>query len=151
MDDESNDIERHGSEQEDTEEPPPFQDLVERIRAGDDEVVSNDSLSQDSDLDTAGFFQDESVEQFDTEALWTAIESDGQEMGELSDFRGGETDHVVPKQWYCEQCEHFSEPPEVHCRHDGTTILEFVGTEDVRVRNCPVVAERKALGQFRTD
>lgn len=150
MDDESTDDETERSEQEATEEPPPFQDLVERIRASDDEDAIS-ALEISSDVDAADFFEEETTEQFDTEALWSAIESDWREVGDSSDFQEDEPDHVVPKQWYCEQCEHFSEPPDVHCLHDGTTILEFVGTEDVRVQNCPVVAERKALGQFQPD
>lgn len=151
MDDEFTGDEPEGSEQEDTEEPPPFQDLIDRIRADEDDAALSGGISPDSDMDVSDVFEDESVEQFDTEALWSAIESDRREIGDLSDFQGDETSYVVPKQWYCEQCEHFSEPPEVHCQHDSTTILEFVGTENVRVQNCPVVAERKALGQFRPD
>jgi hypothetical protein len=51
----------------------------------------------------------------------------------------------VSKHGYCETCEHFSEPPEVHCTHEGTEILEFIDVETVRVRNCPVVEERRAI------
>lgn len=151
MDDETNSDERPGAENDGADEPP-FQDLIERIRASDDSAdISEGGISNDSYVDTSGLFEEETAEQFDSEALWKFIESDRRTAGDLSEFQEGDADHVVPKRWYCEQCEHFSEPPEVQCKHDDTTILEFVGTEEVRVRNCPVVVERKALGQFQSE
>ncbi|WP_254535690.1 hypothetical protein [Halomarina litorea] len=53
---------------------------------------------------------------------------------------------VVPKAAYCEGCEHFADPPEVACTHEGTRIAELVDREHFRVVDCPVVAEREALG-----
>jgi len=54
----------------------------------------------------------------------------------------------VSKHAFCETCEHFSGPPEIECGHGGTEILAFVDMETVRVSNCPIVAERRRLGQF---
>ena len=52
-----------------------------------------------------------------------------------------DVEHVVSKRTYCQQCPHFSSPPDVACDHEGTTILEAVGFDDVRVQNCPMVDE----------
>jgi len=54
----------------------------------------------------------------------------------------------VSKHSFCEGCPHFSAPPDVHCTHEGTEILEFTDVETVRVVNCPVVVERRELGGF---
>ena len=51
----------------------------------------------------------------------------------------------VNKHSYCETCEYFSAPPAISCSHEGTEILEFVDMDTVRVVDCPVVAERKAI------
>lgn len=142
MGDEPNGDDDPGADRGAAEESPPLQDLVDRIRGGDANTLEGGSTD---------FFDERSAEPIDTEAVWRSIESDRPTTAEETDSREVDTEHVVPKRWYCEQCEHFSEPPEVRCTHPDTTILEFVGTEDVRVRNCPVVAERKALGQFQTD
>lgn len=52
---------------------------------------------------------------------------------------------VVPKANFCEQCEHFADPPRVACTREGTEIRELVDREHFRVVNCPVVAERDRL------
>ncbi|WP_136688550.1 hypothetical protein [Halorhabdus amylolytica] len=54
----------------------------------------------------------------------------------------------VSKHTYCERCEHFSEPPEIACAHEGTDIIEFVDFETVRVADCPIVAEREQLADM---
>jgi hypothetical protein len=54
---------------------------------------------------------------------------------------------VVSKHEFCEGCPYFTPPPEIECTHAGTTILEFVGPDDVRVENCPIVQERRELGE----
>lgn len=57
---------------------------------------------------------------------------------------GGDVDGVytVSKRDYCLQCPHFSTPPEVHCTHDGTSIVSFADSEQVRVKDCPMIDER---------
>lgn len=152
MGDEPNGDDLSGADREADEASPPLQDLVDDIRGGD--VGSGTPGSGDARRLAGGstdFFDERSSEPLDTEAVWRSLESDRPTTADETGSREADTEHVVPKRWYCEQCEHFSEPPEVRCTHPDTTILEFVGTEDVRVRNCPVVAERKALGQFETE
>lgn len=47
--------------------------------------------------------------------------------------------YTVSKRNYCLQCPHFSEPPDVRCTHPGTTIVSFVDSEHVRVKDCPMI------------
>lgn len=54
---------------------------------------------------------------------------------------------TVSKHRYCETCPHFSPPPAISCGHPGTRIIEFVGTDEVQIADCPVVRERRELGE----
>lgn len=106
----------------------------------------------DADVDPDELFDEMDVGDVDEDALWDALEE-----GETSetaaradsvaatddavDREGGTT--VVPKSRYCQSCEYFSAPPEVACSHDGTEIVEHVDMETFRVRNCPIVAQRR--------
>ncbi|EMA66448.1 hypothetical protein C461_10423 [Halorubrum aidingense JCM 13560] len=56
-----------------------------------------------------------------------------------ADRTATESERVVDKRAYCQQCPHFSAPPDVACGHEGTTIVEAVGFDEFRVRNCPMV------------
>lgn len=47
-------------------------------------------------------------------------------------------ERVIDKRSYCQQCPHFSEPPETACTHEGTEIVESVDFSRFRVRNCPI-------------
>ena len=48
---------------------------------------------------------------------------------------------VVDKRQYCQQCPHFSKPPEVACQHEGTSIVEVLIDGQFRLRGCPVVTD----------
>ena len=48
-------------------------------------------------------------------------------------------ERVVDKRSYCQQCPHFTAPPETACTHEGTEIVESVDFSQFRVRNCPIV------------
>lgn len=48
---------------------------------------------------------------------------------------------VVDKRRYCQQCPFFSEPPEVACSHEGTSIVEVLIDGQFRLRGCPVVTD----------
>lgn len=119
------------------DEPEPLADVAEHVRRRRDE----DAARTDP-------FVDETFEPLEGEDLWEALATeagpdDRIETGEAED------EHVVPKRSYCERCEYFSKPPSVSCSHPGTTIVEFPDNDHVRVRNCPVVADRRALGDVR--
>ena len=88
-------------------------------------------------------FAEMDVEQIDPETVWQELTS-AQSRGSVGDVQD-RTYAEVSKHSYCEQCEHFSEPPEIHCTHEGTEIVEFLDMETVRVVDCPVVTEREKL------
>jgi len=88
-------------------------------------------------------FEEIDVTEVDPDEVWEALAS-AESRGSVSETRQ-HTYAEVPKHRYCEQCEWFSEPPDVHCTHEGTEILEFLDMETVRLVDCPVVAERREL------
>lgn len=74
-------------------------------------------------------------------AVWNVVgDEDTGTVGE--EIEAEERTYVVSKRDFCEQCRHFSEPPEVHCTHEGTEVLEFVDRERVRLTSCPVIEAR---------
>ena len=93
---------------------------------------------------------DDAFEQMDVggaaeEDIWESLDADA----EVADAAGGgasapgegDAEHVVSKRTYCQQCPHFTPPPEVACTHEGTSIVEAVGFDEFRVRNCPMISE----------
>jgi hypothetical protein len=156
----------------DADREAPLGDLaeeVERRRAEADDDVPMDELFEDSDVE--GFDREalwrqvageDAAEQVvddasptDTAAATPTIE-DSAEVSESSpppvpgtqssDDEGADrAERVVEKRSYCQGCEYFSAPPEVHCTHQGTEILEAVDMEHFRVVDCPVVAEDEEL------
>lgn len=133
-----------------------------RRREQQDQGQSNVADSEDP-------FEAVDVEDVDREALWRDLLDDDREgdstagasvgvseFGEVAENasvgdqratssdesrRGatGAREHVVTKRSYCEQCPHFSAPPEAVCGHEGTEIVEMVSLDQFRVRNCPMV------------
>lgn len=116
------------------------------------------------DADLGDLFEESDVEAVDREALWRQVageeaaelvdsDVDGSDDGptvqsptpEATEDPGDRAERVVEKRSYCQGCEHFSAPPEVHCSHEGTEILEAVDMEHFRVVDCPVVAEDEEL------
>lgn len=97
----------------------------------------------DGDPAAADAFQREDVASIDADAVWE----------QLGEARRGESaadqrDYAeVSKHSFCEQCEHFSAPPDVACAHEGTEILAFLDMETVRVVDCPVVADRRGIDE----
>lgn len=103
----------------------------------------DDSEVPEADVDD--FFEETDSPDIDDEAVWEAV-LDGEAVTDDPPEDGG-ADAVVSKEQYCKKCEHFSEPPDVACGNPGTEIVELVGIDSFRLRNCPVVAER---GRVRT-
>lgn len=88
-------------------------------------------------------FESMDVTQIDPDTVWQELTS-AQSRGSVGDA-SKRTYADVSKHRYCEQCEHFSEPPEMSCMHEGTEIVEFLDMETVRVVDCPIVTERERL------
>jgi hypothetical protein len=98
----------------------------------------------DADLDEA--FERMDVGELSDEDVWKSLDEDdglaapgAAGFDSAGPFGGADVDRVISKQAYCQQCPHFSAPPEATCTHDGTTILEAIGFDEFRVRNCPMV------------
>jgi hypothetical protein len=63
----------------------------------------------------------------------------------ISEQQGPRRFSEVSKHRFCEQCPHFTGPPDIACTNEGTDIIEFVDMETVRLADCPVVEEREKL------
>lgn len=89
-------------------------------------------------------FSERGFEVLEEESVWSSIDGDGaSEFGAIGDVvEAGERTYVVSKRNFCERCRFFSEPPDVHCTHEGTEIQEFVDMDHVRLYACPIVEER---------
>lgn len=119
----------------------PLGDLADRIRSRNEP-----SIAESADAAVDGLFQEEPFEGVESDDLWEAMD-DATALGPEVEAGSSRNEHIIPKRGYCEGCEHFSAPPDIHCNHAGTSIIEFTDIDHVRVRNCPVVAERQALGE----
>lgn len=113
----------------------------------------------DADADLEEAFERMDVGSAADEDVWESLDEDlagdsagpaaGPNTGELSQesepTAASGTDegvkHVVDKRSYCQQCPHFTPPPDVACDHEGTTIAEVIGFDEFRVRNCPMVSD----------
>jgi len=89
------------------------------------------------------FFEEMETADLDEEAVWEAVFEDPGVDSDPGKKDQGSADAVVRKEQYCKRCEHFAEPPELACNNPGTDIVELVGVDEFRVRNCPVVADRR--------
>jgi|AntRauTorcE11898_2_1112593.scaffolds.fasta_scaffold00043_34 hypothetical protein len=93
-------------------------------------------------MDVGGPAEEDVWESLDADAGTDDWPDDGAERGGETSAPGeGDTEHVVSKRTYCQRCPHFTSPPEVACTHEGTTVVEAVGFDEFRVRNCPMISE----------
>jgi hypothetical protein len=129
----------------------PLADLARAVRErreADESASTSASTSTGTDIDSDPF-ESVDVAEVDDEAVWESFirgsdepEADvglGAEVHRASEAN----EHVVSKREFCQRCPHFSAPPATACTHEGTTIVEVVDADDFRVRNCPIVAERR--------
>ena len=104
----------------------------------DDPFAEFSTPRRDEGDDPFDAFESAGVDEIDPDAVWEDLESGGPDTEER-------TYSEVSKHRFCEGCEHFSPPPEIECTYEGAAIVEFLDTETVRLLNCPVVAEQRAL------
>lgn len=88
-------------------------------------------------------FEEQEGGPVDPDVVWQELTS-AESRGSVGDAEE-RTFADVSKHSFCEQCEHFSEPPDISCNHEGTAIVEYLDMETVRVVDCPIVAERRGL------
>jgi len=118
---------------------------VESEDVADDEEPMSESEEESEDpfAEMEGAFDEMDVESVEPDEVWTDVSEAKQQTPAQE---GAERMYAeVSKHAFCETCEHFSPPPEAHCNHDGTEIVEFTDMENVRVVDCPIVAERRGL------
>jgi len=102
----------------------------ELARSDTDSQALESSVADDSDREDASVVEEPSSETPPRgEQATESVERDSPD-GEQS---------VVDKRVYCQQCPYFTDPPEVHCTHDGTAIVEILEDGQFRVDGCPVV------------
>lgn len=146
-----------GDDAVDDEEADPFAD-VEGIET--DDPFSDFDLGDGADGGDApegALFTEVETAELDDEEVWAELEGAtagasepdaSPEVDAGNDTLDGDDvptsgEAVVEKRAYCEQCEHFSEPPEVACTYPDAEIVELVDTERFKLRRCPVVARRE--------
>ncbi len=126
----------------------PLDDLAREVR----EKQAAREATDEVDLDpTDDPFESVEVPELDEEAVWAAFDDETErethtEVGVGADPEvtpDDDEEAVVPKRKFCQRCPHFADPPETACTHEGTTILEVVDADHLRVRNCPIVAEER--------
>lgn len=115
---------------------------LERLR----KAITGASAARTGTTGTGGqrdaFFQ-ENVDSVDSDEIWAdLLMEDGIAEGlfdpEATEWgRDGKT-QIISKR-ICEQCRYVTEPPELSCTHEGTTIHELVDVDHVRVSDCPMV------------
>ncbi|MDF9746932.1 hypothetical protein [Natrinema salsiterrestre] len=98
--------------------------------------------SQSSAPDFDDLFDRQETTEIDGDRLWERLEGD--ELDEQP--RSAEREiREVEKRSYCQDCEHFSDPPDVACGREGTDILAVPTMTTFRVADCPFVLEDEAL------
>ncbi|ELZ78435.1 hypothetical protein C455_12148 [Haloferax larsenii JCM 13917] len=129
----------------DSDRSEPLSDIASRVA----ERRAQASVRDDSEDE---LFESMSVGDLDDEDVWTSL-VDGDDDEEVAvgvgvgasaepvDDHGDVSDpeHVIPKNEFCQRCEYFSDPPELACTHEGTTIVEMPDSDHFCVRNCPMV------------
>ncbi|GAA0269874.1 hypothetical protein [Halobacterium noricense] len=128
------------------EEHEPLADLREDVER---------SREAETDDEFEELFTDVDVDNVDEEAVWAELSESADEpvadavgVAEASGVEAETAEEVdrdvrVVEKRLCQGCEHFSDPPETACTHEGTTIEAEVDTDHFRVVNCPVVAARE--------
>ncbi|WP_281194311.1 hypothetical protein [Halorubrum sp. F4] len=90
-------------------------------------------------------FERMEVDEVDVDGVWDALEAGPDDLDEGVEVPEADpreaTDHVVDKRTYCHRCPYFAEPPETACTHEDASILEAIGFEEFRLRDCPMVTD----------
>jgi hypothetical protein len=135
-----------GSTPEDDTEPGVDTDAGPRVQSETDsstDPFSDMGHRDDDPFEQGDLFEERDTEGVDPDTVWENLASSDETEHDPTDTERRFAE--VSKHSYCEQCEHFSPPPDISCTHEGTDIVEFLDMETVRLVNCPIVAERLEL------
>ncbi|WP_256296909.1 hypothetical protein [Haloarchaeobius salinus] len=91
-------------------------------------------------------FESVDVGDVDSEALWEQVSTEGPTAEPEPDAPEVRT---VSKSKYCQRCEFFTDPPEVGCTHEGTTIRSEASMDEFEVVDCPKILEDERLERTR--
>lgn len=143
------------SEEDGAESSPDAEDPFAEIEGADveDDPFAEFDAGKATEADDSAadsLFREVEVSELDDDEVWAQL-AQAESASEVADTEPAEEavdtadvgDRVVEKRAYCEQCEHFSEPPDVACTYPDGEIVELVDTKRFRVRNCPIVARRE--------
>lgn len=89
-------------------------------------------------------FDQEGVDMVDPDVVWEQLQNDDP-IEEASENERDRTEEIIDAGKFCERCEYFSSPPEVHCTNEGTDIAELVDVGTFRVLDCPKVEKEQEL------
>ncbi|NIC00066.1 hypothetical protein [Halobacterium sp. R2-5] len=131
----------------DDREREPLADLREDVERRREEDDDDDFEELFTDVDVGSVDQDEVWDELSESAdepVADAAGVDAAGVDEPADSEHAADDDVrVVEKRLCQECPHFTDPPQTACTHDGTTIAAEVDTDHFRVVNCPVVAARE--------
>lgn len=91
-------------------------------------------------------FESVDVGDVDSEALWEQVSTDDPSVETEPDAPEVRT---ISKSKYCQRCEFFTDPPDVGCTHDGTTIRSEATMDEFEVVDCPKILEDERLERTR--
>ena len=106
----------------------------------DDPFAGMDGREGDPFGEGESAFESVDIEEVDPDEVWEALDEEP-----VQSAVEGSRYVEVSKHRFCEQCEHFTSPPNAHCTNEEAEIIEFLDMETVRLLNCPVVAEQREL------
>lgn len=125
------------SDPSDRESEAPLTELREEI----------ESREGDADAPLADRFLEKRIKEVDSEAIWADLlmeSGDAEGALEPLDVEDDGEYQLVSKR-LCHSCQHFGDPPELHCTHEGTTIHQVVDVQQFRVSNCPMIDRAATL------
>ncbi|MDS0477749.1 hypothetical protein [Natrinema sp. 1APR25-10V2] len=108
-------------------------------------TVAERSDADSSDPAFDDLFDRQDVADVETDELWVRLESDDANGPSEAIRSADRTVREVEKRAYCQDCEHFADPPETACTREGTDILAVPTVTTFRVADCPVVRDAEAL------
>ena len=130
------------TESDDERDDAPLSDLREDV---------DERRGRDDDFEA--LFDEVSVGDVDEESVWDELSASADDPLFVTESVEDDREVTVVEKHLCHGCEHFADPPNLACNHEGTTIEAEVDTDHFRVVDCPVVAERRKeeAGDFSRD
>jgi len=118
-----------------SEDTDPFEALDESVGDGAEE-------SEQPEHDLFEELEEEDVAATESDVLWDDLSS-GTDATVPERVEEADRDaHIVSKEAFCQNCEHFADPPAMHCTHEGTDIESLTEYDRVVVLDCPIADDR---------